>query len=151
MGQLDLIKAQPNVSDMEKAQIDKVKILLLDKKSKLQSVDVYFGNSGATFEDLSNYYDGQGIVLEDLVQKSADTASERKGMSIAEALGQVPGTFLAQTVKDELEARLDNLEAARGAKGNSHMTISTIFVRPNPSSPSEPAIEDKIVLIIASQ
>ena len=151
MGQLDLIKAQPGLSDVEKAQIDNVKGLLRDKKRALQAVDVYFGNPGATFDDLSNYYTGQGIALEDLGRKPEDTASERQRMGIAQALGQVPDTFLAKTLKDELDARLDTLEAAGGAKGTSHMTISTVFVRPNPNSPAEPAIEDKIVLIIASQ
>ncbi len=149
IGQLNSIQAA-STDPVEIAQIEKVKELLQDKKTNLRAIDVYFGNPGTIFDDLVNFYNGK-IALEDLVQKAENTASDKKGMSLVQALSQVPTDLLSLDAKAELNSRLNNLKAMAGAAGNSRMTFSNVFVEPNVATPSNPDIKDQLVIVIATK
>lgn len=152
INQLNSIQAA-STDPIEQAQIDKVIVLIQDKKEKLQSIDVYFGKAGTTFGNLEDFYAGKGFVLEDLVQKAENVANEKKATDLIGALGIVPDSFLSQQAKNDLKTLINNdtLKAMAGVAGNARMTISNVFVEPNATTPSNPDIKDQLVIVIATK
>jgi hypothetical protein len=158
IAQFDVIKADPtlNLSDVEKMQLDKTRDMIQARKDRLEYVDVYFMDPSAStsFDDVYAYYNdpGLGLDLEDLISKASQVASEQQGETLVGVVNLVPAVLLADAPKQQLVNLINagTLQAFAGGAGASRMSLTTVFMRPNAAEPANPAIEERTVVIIAT-